>query len=213
MTHAAKAAIRQDGAACGRRPAASASGGADERPLGVGADGVSTEPHVRHLGDAAGELFPLTGGVGPGRGAEIDDAHARGDVAPPRRETPGRPRGRARRARGRPRSSARAHSCRPAPFDPVRPSCPIPHLTSPMRRLRRLDRRRRLLLQRQEPRGQRVELLLLPLDDLPLLGDLPRQLLDGLFLFGGADLERRQSVGRHDHGRVLGWRQSIRVRN
>ena len=43
MTHAAKAAVRQDGAACRRRPAASASGGADERPLGVGADGVSTD--------------------------------------------------------------------------------------------------------------------------------------------------------------------------
>ena len=47
--------------------------------------------------------------------------------------------------------------------------------------------------------GQRIELLLQPLDDLPLLGDLARQFLDGLFLLGGADLQRRQSVGRHDH--------------
>src|SRR5262245_55200957 len=69
-----------------------------------------------------------------------------------------------------------------------------------MRRLACLDRRGRMLLQREEAVGQCVELLLQAIDRLPLLGELSRQLLDYLLLLGGANFQRRHPVGRRDHG-------------
>src|SRR4051812_48556695 len=108
-------------------------------------------------------------------------------------------------------SVSRSRSARSRSASPISPSTQLPARDipsasppmcvsfSPMRRLGRFDGRRRLLFQRQEPLGQRVDLLLQPLDHFPLLGDLPGKLLNGLFLFGRADFERRGSV-RSDHG-------------
>ena len=56
-----------------------------------------------------------------------------------------------------------------------------------------------LFLKRHEPIDQRIELLLESVDDFPLLRDLPGQFLDGPFLFGGADLQCGDVIGRRDH--------------